>query len=43
MHMGPKFILANLSIDFKDDLTATELEAAISRMDAQIKKSCPDV
>jgi cation diffusion facilitator family transporter len=43
MHMGPKFILANLSVDFKDDLTAVEIEAAISSMDAQIKKACPDV
>ena len=43
MHMGPKFILANLSIDFKDDLTAVEIEAAISRMDVQIKQACPDV
>lgn len=43
MHMGPKFILANLSIDFKDDLTAVEIEAAISRMDEQIKQACPDV
>ena len=43
MHMGPKFILANLSIDFKDDLTAVEIEDAISRMDVQIKQACPDV
>ena len=43
MHMGPKFILANLSIDFRDDLTAVEIEAAIGSMDAQIKKACPDV
>jgi len=43
MHMGPKFILANLSIDFKDDLTAVEVEAVISRMDEQIKQACPDV
>ena len=43
MHMGPNFILANLSVDFKDTLTATELEAAISRLDVQIKKACPDV
>ena len=43
MHMGPQFILANLSVDFKDELTAVDIEDAISKMDAQIKKSCPDV
>lgn len=43
MHMGPKFILANLSVDFSDNLTAVDIEAAICRMDAQIKKACPDV
>jgi cation diffusion facilitator family transporter len=43
MHMGPRFILANLSVDFSDDLTASEVEAAISRLDVQIKKACPDV
>ena len=43
MHMGPKYILANLSVDFRDNISAAELEAAISRLDDQIKKSCPDV
>jgi divalent metal cation (Fe/Co/Zn/Cd) transporter len=43
MHMGPEFILANLSVDFKDDLSAVEVEAAISSMDVQIKQACPDV
>jgi len=43
MHMGPRYILANLSVDFRNSVTAAELEAAISRLDAQIKKSCPNV
>ena len=43
MHMGPSFILANLSVDFRDELTAVELESAISRLDVQIKQACPDV
>ncbi|WP_455198690.1 cation diffusion facilitator family transporter, partial [Kaarinaea lacus] len=30
MHMGPDYILVNLSIDFKDEATAQELESAIS-------------
>ena len=43
MHMGPKFILANLSVDFADDVTAVELEKAIAGLDSLIKQSCPDV
>ncbi len=43
MHMGPKFILANLSVDFKDEVRASELEAAISGLDKLIKQNCPDV
>lgn len=43
MHMGPRFILANLSVDFRDELTAGQLESAISRLDVQIKQACPDV
>jgi len=43
MHMGPNFILANLSVDFKDNVTAIELEETIGRLDVLIKQSCPDV
>ena len=43
MHMGPDFILANCSIDFRDDLPAVELEQAIARFDAQIKQDFPNV
>ncbi len=43
MHMGPDFILANCSIDFRDDLTAIELEQAIARLDSDIKQKFPNV
>jgi cation diffusion facilitator family transporter len=43
MHMGPKYILANLSVDFADDVTAVELEHAIAGLDSLIKQTCPDV
>jgi cation diffusion facilitator family transporter len=43
MHMGPRLILANLSVDFRDDLSAVEIEATIGNLDWQIKKACPDV
>ena len=43
MHMGPRYILANLSVDFVDDISGAELEVTIARLDVLIKKSCPDV
>lgn len=43
MHMGPDFILATMNVDFKDDLTAGQLEQTIADMDSQIKQDCPSV
>ena len=43
MHMGPDFILANISVDFKDSTTMTELEALIAGIDQSIKKQYPQI
>ena len=43
MHMGPDFILANLSVDFKDSITAEEVERTISSLDQAIKHRYPEV
>jgi len=43
MHMGPQFILVNLSVDFRDSVTAGELEETIARLDTQIKATWPNV
>ena len=43
MHMGPDFILANISIDFRDELPAGDLENIIAEIDIQIKESFPTV
>ena len=43
MHMGPDFILVNISIDFKDEIQATDLEVTIARMDQNIKTAYPNV
>jgi cation diffusion facilitator family transporter len=43
MHMGPEFILVNVSIDFRDNIPAGELESMIADMDGQIKESFPTV
>jgi len=37
MHMGPDFILANISIDFRDGLKTGEVERAVAQLDRTIK------
>jgi divalent metal cation (Fe/Co/Zn/Cd) transporter len=41
LHMGPEFILLNLSVDFVDTVTAEEIEAIVSSLDRRIKASYP--
>ena len=43
MHMGPQFILVNISADFADDVTAEEVERAICELDQLIKARFPRV
>ncbi len=43
MHMGPDYILANLSVDFKNSITADEVEQTIAALDLQIKQQYPQV
>jgi cation diffusion facilitator family transporter len=43
MHMGPEFILVNISIDFADNLRSGDIEAAVARLDQQIKSSFANV
>ena len=43
MHMGPEFILVNISVDFADKLRTGDMEEAIAHMDHLIKTSFPNV
>ncbi|MCU7935944.1 MAG: hypothetical protein KZQ99_13860 [Candidatus Thiodiazotropha sp. (ex Dulcina madagascariensis)] len=43
MHMGPDFVLANVSVDFRDSITADEVERTIGEMDGAIKERFPQV
>ncbi|MDH5736039.1 MAG: cation diffusion facilitator family transporter [Gammaproteobacteria bacterium] len=43
MHMGPDFILANLSVDFKNTITAELVEQVIASLDENIKQAYPQV
>lgn len=43
MHMGPRDILVNVSLDFADELQAADVEDAITSFEAQIKNEFQDV
>jgi divalent metal cation (Fe/Co/Zn/Cd) transporter len=43
MHMGPQFILVNLSVEFVDSATADQIEAVIAELDRGLKQSLPRV
>lgn len=39
MHMGPNFILVNLSVRFARGTTAEQIERTIARLDREIKQA----
>jgi len=43
MHMGPDFILANISVDFADAISAQQVEADIAAIDRSIKQRYPQI
>ncbi len=43
MHMGPDFVLVNVSVDFRDNASAAEVEEAVASMDRAVKARFPQV
>ncbi len=43
MHMGPDFILANISVDFDDHINVQQVESTIAEIDRSIKQSYPQI
>jgi cation diffusion facilitator family transporter len=43
MHMGPDYILVNLSVDFSSDSSADDVERVVSQLDRELKESLPRV
>ena len=43
MHMGPNYILANISVEFRDSTTVPAMEEAVARIDKAIKQAFPRV
>ena len=43
MHMGPDFILVNISLKFQPQLTALDIESTIAKMENKISQTFPEV
>ncbi len=43
LHMGPEYVLVNIAVDFKDHLSATEIESTVALLDTAIKRKHPRV
>jgi cation diffusion facilitator family transporter len=43
MHMGPDYILANISVDFNDNISADEIEKCVAEIDIKIKQQHPQI
>ena len=43
LHMGPDFILLNLSVDFNDDVPAGDIETIIADLNKSIKEAYPRI
>lgn len=43
MHMGPDFILVNLSVEFRDGISSERVEVSVANLDRQIKAAHPRV
>jgi cation diffusion facilitator family transporter len=43
MHMGPRDVLLNLSLDFRSSLTSDQVEAEVTRLERQIKAAFPEI
>ena len=43
MHMAPRQVLVNLSLDFENNLTADEVEMVVSRLETRMREAFPEV
>ena len=43
MHMGPEYILVNLSVDFASDVSADDVESVVGQLDRDLKEALPKV
>ena len=43
LHMGPNYVLLNVSLDFRDDLPASEVEERIAEFERLVRQRFPEI
>jgi len=43
IHLGPENVLLNASLDYRDTTTLPEVEATVTRLEARIRESFPEI
>jgi divalent metal cation (Fe/Co/Zn/Cd) transporter len=43
MHMGPEYLLVNLSVDFSSTASADDVESVVRQLDGELKAALPEV
>ena len=43
LHLGPQDILLNISLDFEDSLSSSQVEESISNLESKIKEMFPEI
>jgi len=43
VHVGPRQVVAGISVDFRDDLTARQVEDIVAAVEARVRKAHPEI
>ena len=43
MHMGPEYILVNISVDFRSEASSDDVESVVQALDSELKAALPRV
>ncbi len=43
VHIGPRQVVAGISVDFRDDLTARQVEDIVAAMESRVRKAHPEI
>jgi cation diffusion facilitator family transporter len=43
VHVGPRQVVAGISVDFRDDLTARQVEDIVAAMEARVRRDHPEI
>jgi divalent metal cation (Fe/Co/Zn/Cd) transporter len=43
VHVGPRQVVAGITVDFRDDLTARQVEDIVARVEARVRQAHPEI